>query len=204
MKLIFRILTCASLIFIFQFSIFNLAAQELQQGYFRNPMSHDIGLSATFGEFRTNHFHSGLDIRTGGAIGKPVYAAADGYVAEAYDGATATVSNLLGGSTSATAVSSLGDPVYVLYNDKFKRATSGTIPAGRAWLALGGEIASAGAPQFLTLNVVDNENTAIGTIMADSNDGDSWYTIDGLKVNGKPQRKGLYIKNGKKVFFNKK
>lgn len=57
-------------------------AQELSQGYFRNPMDHDIGLSATFAEFRANHFHGGLDMRTGGAIGKPVYAAADGYVAK--------------------------------------------------------------------------------------------------------------------------
>ena len=57
-------------------------AQELPQGYFRNPMDHNIGLSATFAEFRANHFHGGLDMRTGGATGKPVYAAADGYVAK--------------------------------------------------------------------------------------------------------------------------
>ena len=59
----------------------NVQSQELPQGYFRNPMDHEIGLSATFAEFRTGHFHSGLDMRTGGAVGKPVYAAADGYVA---------------------------------------------------------------------------------------------------------------------------
>ena len=129
---------------------------------------------------------------------------ADGYVAAPYTGNTSTVTNLLGGTTSATAVSSLGDPVYVLYNDQFKRATSGTIPAGRAYLALNGQMASAGAPQLLTLNIASNENTAIGTIMADADSNDSWYTIDGLKVNGKPQRKGIYIKNGKKVFYNKK
>ena len=129
---------------------------------------------------------------------------ADGYVAAPYTGNTSTVTNLLGGTTSATAVSSLGDPVYVLYNDQFKRATSGTIPAGRAYLALNGQMASAGAPQLLTLNIASNENTAIGTIMADADSNDSWYTIDGLKVIGKPQRKGLYIKNGKKVYFNKK
>ncbi len=74
-----RILT---ILFTFYFSLFTLTAQEYPQGYFRNPMDFDIGLSATFGEFRTNHFHSGLDMRTGGAIGKPVYAAADGYVAK--------------------------------------------------------------------------------------------------------------------------
>ena len=57
-------------------------AQPLPQGYFRNPMAHDIGLSATFGEFRAGHFHAGLDMRTGGAVDQPVYAAADGYVAK--------------------------------------------------------------------------------------------------------------------------
>ena len=82
MKRIIKLLVCASLFFNFQFSIFNLSAQPLPQGYFRNPMDIDIGLSATFAEFRTGHFHAGLDIRTGGAIGKPVYAAADGYVAK--------------------------------------------------------------------------------------------------------------------------
>ena len=55
-------------------------AQDLPKGYFRNPLDCDIGLSATFAEFRIGHFHSGLDMRTGGVIGKAVYAAADGYV----------------------------------------------------------------------------------------------------------------------------
>ena len=37
-------------------------------------------LSGCFGDIRINHFHAGLDIRTGGVEGKNVYAAADGYV----------------------------------------------------------------------------------------------------------------------------
>lgn len=37
-------------------------------------------LSGGFGDLRKNHFHSGLDIRTGGKIGEPVYAIADGWV----------------------------------------------------------------------------------------------------------------------------
>ena len=28
---------------------------------------------------------------------------------------------------------------------------------------------------------------------------DEWYSIDGRKLNGKPMKKGLYIRNGKKV-----
>ncbi len=75
-----KLLACVSLALHFPLS--TLLSQELPQGYFRNPMDHDIGLSATFAEFRANHFHGGLDMRTGGATGKAVYAAADGYVAK--------------------------------------------------------------------------------------------------------------------------
>ena len=39
-----------------------------------------VYLSATFGELRNNAFHAGVDIKTGGEIGKKVYAVADGYV----------------------------------------------------------------------------------------------------------------------------
>ncbi|MBR1549888.1 MAG: M23 family metallopeptidase [Bacteroidales bacterium] len=73
-------LLCASLFLIFHFSFLDLSAQTLPQGYFRLPLDGDIALSATFAEIRPNHFHAGLDIRTGGAVDKPVYAVADGYV----------------------------------------------------------------------------------------------------------------------------
>ena len=36
--------------------------------------------SANFGEIRPGHFHAGVDIKTDGVTGKPVVAAADGYV----------------------------------------------------------------------------------------------------------------------------
>jgi len=38
-------------------------------------------LSGSFGELRSNHFHSGIDIRTNQREGYPVYAIADGYIA---------------------------------------------------------------------------------------------------------------------------
>ncbi len=45
------------------------------------PVLHVRGQhSASFGEMRPNHFHSGIDIKTDGAEGKPVVAAASGYV----------------------------------------------------------------------------------------------------------------------------
>ncbi|HKJ43777.1 MAG TPA: M23 family metallopeptidase [Sunxiuqinia sp.] len=61
--------------------IFNLAfAQVNDQQYFQPPVKIPIVLSGNFGELRPNHFHSGIDIRTNGKIGLPIYAAADGYI----------------------------------------------------------------------------------------------------------------------------
>ena len=50
------------------------------QNYFRNPFDSAIYVSGTFCELRGNHFHGGIDIRTGGREGWPVLAVADGYV----------------------------------------------------------------------------------------------------------------------------
>ena len=56
-------------------------AQEPRSERYRFPVRNVAGLySANFGEMRPNHFHSGVDIKTDGVTGKPVVAAADGYV----------------------------------------------------------------------------------------------------------------------------
>jgi len=47
---------------------------------FAYPIEEPIELSANFGELRVNHFHGGLDFRTGGTEGKPVFAVAEGYI----------------------------------------------------------------------------------------------------------------------------
>ncbi len=45
------------------------------------PVHHKVQLSASFGELRAAHFHSGVDIRSSsGRVGDRLYAAADGYV----------------------------------------------------------------------------------------------------------------------------
>jgi len=54
------------------------------QHYFRSPVGYEFTLAGSFGELRRNHFHSGIDIRTGGEEGKPVYAAADGYISRIF------------------------------------------------------------------------------------------------------------------------
>jgi hypothetical protein len=56
------------------------AQTDFPKDYFRAPVDFRMLLSGTFGELRSNHFHSGIDIKTGGVTGKPLLAVADGYV----------------------------------------------------------------------------------------------------------------------------
>jgi hypothetical protein len=65
---------------IFLSTCFSAAAQIYPRGYFQSPLNIPLYLSGNFGEIRTNHFHTGLDIKTEGREGLPVYAAADGFV----------------------------------------------------------------------------------------------------------------------------
>ncbi len=47
---------------------------------FTSPLRIPLALSANFGELRSDHFHSGLDIKTQGITGKEVVASASGFV----------------------------------------------------------------------------------------------------------------------------
>lgn len=47
---------------------------------FSPPFAGEIEIIGTFCELRPNHFHGGLDIRTGGTIGRPVLSIGDGYI----------------------------------------------------------------------------------------------------------------------------
>ncbi len=70
-------------IFVFSFLTFCntlLAQQEYPNNYFGNPLEIESILSGTFAELRSNHFHSGLDIKTNQREGLNVLATANGYV----------------------------------------------------------------------------------------------------------------------------
>jgi len=73
---------CFLICYLFFISIsFSLFSQvQYPQNYFRSPIDTVIKLNGNFGELRSNHFHTGLDIATGNHEGMKVYAVADGYV----------------------------------------------------------------------------------------------------------------------------
>ena len=87
----------------------------------------------------------------------------------------------------------------------FRRTTSGTIPANRGYLVVAASAVNAGSAPQLSITIGD-DTTGIGSVDCDSvaTDNDEWYTLDGQKLQQAPTRKGLYIKNGKKVVINKK
>ena len=47
---------------------------------FISPLDIPLDVSGSFGELRSNHFHSGLDLKTQQKEGLPVYAVGDGYI----------------------------------------------------------------------------------------------------------------------------
>lgn len=60
--------------------LFGYSQNSIPKNYFTHPLDIPLAASGTFGELRSNHFHSGLDLKTEGKEGLPVYAAADGEI----------------------------------------------------------------------------------------------------------------------------
>ena len=61
------------------------------------------------------------------------------------------------------------------------------------------ENGSAGAKIGLVIN--DGETTSLNEELRMKSEefGEGWYSIDGMKLNGEPKKKGIYIKDGRKV-----
>lgn len=72
-QLILPSLLCAS-------ALWGQKDNSYPQNDFIPPLDIDLVLSGTFGELRSNHFHSGIDIKTQGRINLPVKAIAAGQV----------------------------------------------------------------------------------------------------------------------------
>ncbi|WP_282136062.1 M23 family metallopeptidase [Seonamhaeicola maritimus] len=66
--------------FLLFFALLSNAQSHYPQDYFSSPLEIPLILSGTFAELRSNHFHSGLDIKTQQRVGLKVKACADGYV----------------------------------------------------------------------------------------------------------------------------
>ena len=79
---------------------------------------------------------------------------------------------------------------YILYNGEYVRAT-GTIPAGKCYLKLN-------KPSGARALAIGNGTTGIDRLDNTIWATDNWFDLNGRRIE-KPTKKGLYIKNGKKV-----
>ena len=75
--MVFRLFT---LFFLFTLP-FICVSQENAKTNYRSPLGIPLVLAANFGELRPNHFHMGLDFKTNGVEGLPLYAIEEGYIA---------------------------------------------------------------------------------------------------------------------------
>lgn len=104
--------------------------------------------------------------------------------------------------TSMISFQNSGKTAYVLSKENgvvgFYRYTGEKLAAHKAYLAFDSSMA---APGFFFNFGDGGETTPVsGKIIADSDeDSADWYTLDGRKLQGKPAKKGLYIRNGKTV-----
>lgn len=81
----------------------------------------------------------------------------------------------------------------------------GSIPNNARALTRGAANDDTELPQRITVKLVSasGETTAIGTLDTKTGemtfDSETWYTLDGVRLSGKPSSKGIYINNGKKI-----
>jgi len=77
MKYLKTIIILLSIVLFFQAAS---SQENLNNSYFLAPVNITMLLSGNFAEIRSDHFHSGIDIKTQGVIGHEIYAAAEGYI----------------------------------------------------------------------------------------------------------------------------
>ncbi len=127
-------------------------------------------------------------------VGVLLYSASagSGFKASAYTGTAGTfTSNKLVGITAATSLAA--EAGYILYGDAFVLTTGGTLPANRCYLPASGPASSRG------LNIDTGDGTTfINAISKDEMDDERWFDLQGQRIV-RPQKKGVYIRNGKKV-----
>ena len=86
--------------------------------------------------------------------------------------------------------------IYLLYRDEFVLNKEGYLAEGKVYLP----VPSGGAGTRLRINRASS--TGINGIQEDDSNrmlDDRWYTLDGRRLSCKPTKKGLYLKEGKKV-----
>jgi hypothetical protein len=82
----------------------------------------------------------------------------------------------------------------------FYRYTGKQLSANKAYM-----VYTEGSQSANTLQLIfdDDEATGISIVNGNEKTARQWYTIEGVRLNGKPAKSGVYICNGKAVVIDK-
>lgn len=86
--------------------------------------------------------------------------------------------------------------LYLLYRDEFVLTSSGTLPAGSVYLPI---TDLAVKTRSLTIGNGEGTTSIENLTPALSESEREWYDLQGRRLGSKPNRKGIYISNGRKV-----
>lgn len=134
-------------------SLFTMLCWHSKAQDFANPLNIPMVLSGNFGEIRSNHFHTGLDIKTQGREGLPVFCIDEGEIVRVkvspYGYGKALYIKHPGGYTSVYAhLSSFSPEVEAYIKEEQYKAKSYDVnaypPAGKFKFSKGQEIAKSG------------------------------------------------------------
>ncbi len=145
-----------------------------------------------------------LSISTGGQVPATTFASDDAATRLTPAGAGTTNYVLVGTMRYMDGNAAQGN--YIMQGDKtWKKIASDSNFNGpcilpmRAYIAPMASIPGSGARLTATFTNADGSTTAIRDLQLD-NDGDDTFDLQGRKVNGQSAAKGVYIKNGKKLY----
>lgn len=161
-------------------------------------------------------FRPAMNIQASAVDGNMMVAMPDGgTVSPTSDGKTAFIMSMYKGTYSSTTQTST-TPTEQTYEGFYRIQTAGTIGANKAYLAIptssipkalwdggDGQGQAGSAKGYILIDVdYDSETTAVQRAEVETGGANTgvYYSLSGQKLGGKPSAKGVYIKNGKKVF----
>jgi hypothetical protein len=98
--------------------------------------------------------------------------------------------------------------VYATNDDEYALSDGSTImpggafvPNSRAIRPFEAYVYSTAASRAPILRIGGSESTGLGHLQLKTNQEEAWYTLQGVKLSGRPQQKGVYIYNNKVVYI---
>ena len=112
------------------------------------------------------------------------------------------------GTYSSTAFTAADNSILLIGggNTLYYPTAGAGIGAQRAYFKIGDDGALL-ARRLTAFNIDFGDDEATGIISIENgklkieNDADTWYSLDGRKLSGKPSVKGVYVNNGRKVII---